>query len=345
LTITINQNQDLTLAPLYKLPVFIDIYAEGKKDRKQIWIEDAKNTFTFTVDKQPDLVNFDAERQLLAKIDFAKTKQELVFQYKNAPLWGDRDEAMSFFSEHANDSDIQSLLMEIAINDPWKNIRSQGIAILATLAKEKESELKPLLVRIYHEDKNTRVRALALKTLALQYKGDDLNALYEQALNEQSYAIVSEGFDAIASLNPSLAMKKATALENEASKDLMYSIMDLYAKQGTDENHSYFIKIKKQFSGFELMSFGNLYGKFLKRCTKSETVIDGAKVLTKLASSDNKYVKYAAQKVIKDNLMNVWQGKEDKLNGQIDKLKKENQDVTTLNAELKVVKETKKQIK
>jgi hypothetical protein len=120
--------------------------------------------------------------------------------------------------------------------------------------------------------------------------------------------------------------------------------MDLYAKQGTDENHSYFIKIKKQFSGFELMSFGNLYGKFLKRCTKPETVIEGAKVLTKLASSDNKYVKYAAQKVIKDNLMNVWQGKEEKLNGQIEKLKKENQDVTTLNAELKVVKETKKQI-
>jgi hypothetical protein len=59
-------------------------------------------------------------------------------------------------------------------------------------------------------------------------------------------------------------MKKATALENEASKDLMYSIMDLYAKQGTDENHSYFIKIKKQFSGFELMSYGNLYGKFLE---------------------------------------------------------------------------------
>ena len=344
LTITINQNQDLTLAPLYKLPVFIDIYAEGKKDRKQIWIEDAKNTFTFTVGKQPDLVNFDAERQLLAKIDFTKSKQELVFQYTHAPLWGDRDEAMAFFSENVNDLDIQSLLMEIAINDPWKNIRGQAITILATLAKEKDADLKPLLVRMYHEDKTTKGRALALKTLALHYKGDDLNALYEQALNEQSYAIVSEGFDAIASLNPLLAMKKAVVLENETSKDLMYSIMDLYAKNGSDANHEYFKKIKKHFSGFELMSFGNLYGKFLKRCTKPETVIEGAKVLTKLAASDNKYVKYAAQKVIKDNLINVWQGKEDKLNSQIEKLKKENQDATDLNTELKMVQETKKQI-
>ena len=344
LTVTVNQNQDLTVAPLYKLPVFIDVYADGKKERTQIWIEEAKNTYTFTLDKQPDLVNFDAERQLLAKIDFSKTKQELVFQYKNAPLWGDRDEAMAFFNEHANDTEIQSLLMEIAMNDPWKNIRTQAITILGTLAKEKEAELKPLLVRIYHDDKNTRVRALALKTLALQYKGEDLNAIYEQALNEQSYAIVSEGFDAIANLNPTLAMKKAMALENEPSKEIMYSIMDLYAKNGSDANHEYFKKAKKNFSGFELMSFGNLYGKFLKRCTKPETVIEGARVLTKLASSDNKYVKYAAQKVIKDNLINVWQGKEDKLNGQIEKLKKENQDVSSLTIDLKTIQETKKQI-
>jgi hypothetical protein len=105
-----------------------------------------------------------------------------------------------------------------------------------------------------------------------------------------------------------------------------------------------FKKAKKNFSGFELMRFGNLYGKFLKRCTKPETVIEGARVLTKLASSDNKYVKYAAQKVVKDNLINVWQGKEDKLNGQIEKLKKENQDVSALTIDLKTIQETKKQI-
>ena len=35
----------------------------------------------------------------------------------------------------------------------------------------------------------------------------------------------------------------------------------------------------------------------------------------------DKYVKYAAQKVMKDNLINVCQSKEDKLNGQIEKHK------------------------
>ena len=56
LKIEITQQQDFKVAPLYKLPVYIDIYAGGKKERKRIWIEDVKNTFTFDIASNPDLV-------------------------------------------------------------------------------------------------------------------------------------------------------------------------------------------------------------------------------------------------------------------------------------------------
>ena len=75
--------------------------------------------------------------------------------------------------------------------------------------------------------------------------------------------------------------------------------------------------MKKYFNGFELLAYGNIYGKFLKRCVKPETAIDGAKELAKVGASDSKYVKFAAQKVMKDNLVNVWQDKEDKLKAKI----------------------------
>jgi hypothetical protein len=66
--------------------------------------------------------------------------------------------------------------------------------------------------------------------------------------------------------------------------------------------------------------------------------------LAKIGASDSKYVKFAAQKVMKDNLVNVWQDKEDKLKAKIEKAKKENQDVTTMTADLKIISDTKKQI-
>lgn len=344
LKVEITQTQDFKTTPLYKLPIYIDVYSGGKKDRQRIWIDDVKNTYTLDVASNPDLVNIDAERQLLAKMNYEKTKEEYVFQYKNAPLWGDRDEALDYFRDHMSDKDIVELVKNIAQNDPWRKFRSDAVSMLSGIAKDKETELKPLLLTVANKDANTKVRAAAIKALATNYKGEDLNALYESALNEQSYAIVSEGFDAIAKSNTELAMKKAKTLENENSKEIMFSIMDLYAKNGTDDNHDYFKKIKKNFSGFELMGYGNMYGKFLKRSTKPETAIDGAQEIAKIGKSDNKYVKYAAQKVMKDNLLNVWQDKEDKLIAKIERSKKENQDITVMTTELKTVSDTKKQI-
>jgi len=136
------------------------------------------------------------------------------------------------------------------------------------------------------------------------------------------------------------------ALENEPSKEIIYSIADLYSKYGTDDNHTYFKKVKKYFNGFELMAYGNIYGKFLKRCIKPETAIEGAKELAKMGQSDSKYVKYAAQKVMKDNLVNVWQDKEDKLKAKIEKAKTDATigDVAKMTEELKTISDTKKEI-
>ncbi|MDF2449902.1 MAG: aminopeptidase 1-like [Bacteroidota bacterium] len=344
LSLEIVQQHDFNTTPLYKLPVFIDVYAGGQKTRHKIWIDDVKNSYTFSVTSAPDLVNFDAERQLLAKTVFEKSKAEYIFQYKNARLWGDRKEALDYFISHADDGEIMLLLQSIAQNDPWKKFRSDAISAISDKAKGKESELKPLLISISEKDPNTKVRAAAIKALSANFKGSDLDALYEKALNEQSYAIVSEGFDAIAKNNPEMGMKKALTLENEMSKEIIYSIADLYAKHGTDDNHAYFKKVKKQFNGFELMAYGNLYGKFLKRCTKPETAIEGAQELAKMGASDSKYVKYAAQKVMKDNLLNVWQEKEDKLKSKLNAQTTSADEKAKLTEELKTVSDTKAQI-
>lgn len=342
--VEITQKQDFKTTPLYKLPIDIDVYVGGKKERTRVWIDDVKNTIYLDAASNPDLVNIDAERQLLAKITYPKTKAEYLFQYKNAPLWGDRNDALEYFKQNATDADVYAMLKIIAKQDAWFKFRGKAIAILSEVAKDKEAELKPLFLEVSKTDANTKVRAGAINALAKNYKGDDLNALYESALNEQSYAIASEGFDAIAKVNPELAMKKAKALENEPSKEIIYSIMDLYSQNGTDENHEFFKKAKKQFSGYELMGYGNLYGRYLKRVTKPETALDGARELTKMADTDNKYVKYTAMKVLKDNLISVWQAKEDKLNAAVAKATKDNQDATALNTELKTVSETRKQL-
>lgn len=339
LTLTINQTQDLKNTPLYILPIDVDIYANGNKVRKRIWVREVNNTFTFNVDANPQLVNVDAERQLLADINYDKTTEEYIYQYNNAKLWGDRKEAISYFEKHSNEPAVFELLKTIANKDSWKEFRKDAINILGTSSQDKMAEVKPLLISIYKNDVNTTVRAEALRNLSKNFNDAELNTLYESALNEQSYAIVCEGLAALAITNPVLAMQKANSLESEKNKNLIYSIADLYSAKAGDEKLAYFKSIKSNFSGYDLMGYNNIYGKFLKRTNNPEIALDGAKDLISISKTDNKYIKYSALKSLKDNLVKTWQEKEVTLNDSI--TKSSGDTVNQLTNELKTVTETK----
>ena len=138
--------------------------------------------------------------------------------------------------------------------------------------------------------------------------------------------------------------EKAKTLENETGKKLIYAIADLYSNNGSDENAPFFAKAKTQFNGFELLGFGSIYGKFLKRCTKPETAIAGANDLAAMAKSGGKYVQYGAKRVLKSSLVENWESKESKLKTDIETAKKENKDVTAMSAELKTVIKTEIQL-
>ncbi len=341
LKLNIKQTQDFTEAPLYKLPVYIDIYAGGKKERQRIWIDEASQTFTFNVSSKPELVNFDGERQLLATVRYEKTKEEYIFQYKNAGLWNDRDEALEYFKKHLGEKVLYELVKQIAQNDKWRNMRTDAIYVLSEEAKGSEDDLKILFMTIANNDANSKVRASAIEALAAHFKGADLDALYEKALNEQSYAIIGEALAAVAKTNTVIAMQKAKGLENDGGKKILLAIADIYASNGTDENLEFFNKAKSKFSGFELLGYGSLYGKFLKRCTKPETALAGADELSKMAKSDNKFVKYTALKIFKNSLIDEWEERENKLKSNLEAKQKANADIASLISEIKIAGNTK----
>lgn len=46
-SVTIRQNQDLSKTPLYRIPMAIDIYVNGKIERKDIVLDKQKQSFIF----------------------------------------------------------------------------------------------------------------------------------------------------------------------------------------------------------------------------------------------------------------------------------------------------------
>ena len=324
--IKVEQKQDFEENPLYKMPVYVDLYfgngATKTVRREKITVTKVSEEFTFASDSKPMLINFDGEKQLLCTKTENKTLDEYVYQYRNTSKWVDKFEATEAFKGNVSNPNVYECV-KFALGDTWNGHRAKAIELMDEVADTKAAELKPLMINLAKTDDKTKVRAAAIDFLAKHYKGDaDVKAIYTQALTEKSYLIMGSGLSALAKENPAAAMQKAKELENENSDNIRFIIMDLYTNYGDDSNNDFFVKQKGNFTGFESMGFINNYDQFLKRCTKDETVLSGATLIKTYTEKDkNTYVKYTAQKALKD-LVKMYQNKEDDLQTKIDELKK-----------------------
>ncbi len=309
LDLTIEQRQDLKLAPLYLLPIDIDIYMNGKVERQHIVLDAQKNEFNFKVAAEPQLLNFDAERQLLCDLEYTKTKDEYVFQYNNAPLFGDRWEALHKLENDISNQQVFDLFLKAAKNDRYYAVRNYAISKLEKASNNYSVEVKSALMDIYKTDTKTLTRAKALSALNEKFENDkDISALNEMALNEQSYAIIGEALEALTKSNVSLAMQKAKTLENESGKNVIFPIANLYAENGSDEQMAFFHNNLKKLNGFELMGYLSSYVKTAKRCKQNQSILNFAADIENIGKGDNKFMKFSTQKAMKD-ITGYWESK------------------------------------
>lgn len=344
LELTVEQTQNFKKFPLYRLPIQIDVYVNGKAERTSILVTEAKQTFTVKTSGTPQLVNFDGERQLLCDLDYEKTQEEYIFQYKNAPLFEDRYEALKKLEPKLSDANVYAVFKWAAENDNYFVIRNFSIGRLTDAQADKLPEVKTTLLSIYANDKTTRTRAKALNVLNKKFAADaDVKALNLKALNEQSYAICGEALEAIAKNDPKSGMEKAKAFETEGGKDVLFPIAEIYSNHGGDEQIYFFQKNLKNFNGFELMGFLNMYAKTAKRCTSPLPVTVAVTDLATIGKGANRFTKFSAAKGIRD-ILTVWETKEKTLKTQLETAKKENKDVSTIEKELKMTTDTKEVI-
>jgi aminopeptidase N len=331
----VEQKQDLKAAPLYLLPLAVDFYVDGKVERKQIVVDAQKNNYSFKVSSLPQLINFDAERQLLCDLSYVKSKETYVFQYNHAPLFGDRWEALHALESNLAEPEVMALFMEAAKKDPFYAVRNYAITQLGNVPASALLQVKMTLMDIYVTDAKTLTRAKALSVLNEKFEKDgEVNALNEKGLNEQSFAIIGEALEALAKTNTVLAMQKAAELEKEAGKEIIYPIANLYAANGNDAQMSFFHQSLNKLNGFELMSFMMDYHKLAKRCEGIAPVLTFAGDIENIGKGATKFMKFAAQKVMKD-LISFWDAKLVEVGVAIDTDKKAGKNVAV--AEQKLV--------
>ncbi len=223
----------------FKLPVKVDVWNAGKKTSYQVWVTDTTSAFYFPSATQPQLVNFDADKVLLAVKTENKSLDEYVFQYKNAGNYLDRKEAVDFAAKKLSDPKGQQLVLD-ALKDKYAGIRSLAISRLDMRKEATANAASAELEKIARNDPKRMVRAAAIGKLG-DTKKESYKDLYMKSLTDSSYSVAGHALNALAKIDTAAAFAQAKKLAAGKTKgELAGAITGIFIKYG-DESAAAFI--------------------------------------------------------------------------------------------------------
>ena len=285
--IDIEQIQDLSTTPLYRLPFAIDIYVNGEVQRHLVDMTKKKQQFIFSVSEKPINIIVDADHMLLAEIFDNKSDENWEEQMK-APLYMDSKRALENISNEKSANAIT-----YAINNDFWGIRLLGIRKAKKL-KDK-SELSDLIYSIAKKEKNTRVRSEAIRFLSDLENKNDYENLFESATKEQSLLIAGSGLRSLAKVDS----KKALDIAPDFEKDFKYLVGEIYGNYAGPEKADYFENRLESANGYELYYLTRNYVTFLKNQELS-SLLKGVPTIEKISKEAKSWMIRVTQYHLKD---------------------------------------------
>jgi aminopeptidase N len=268
------------------LPMAIDMYVNGKKQRHTIWMQDKADTLTFKLPSKPDLVNVDGDKILLAQKQDNKSLEEYVFQYLYAPLYLDRYEAIEAAIANQQKKGGQTILLS-ALSDKYDGLRLKAINAINVLENgDLTKKSLPILKAIMQKDENYLVRAAAITKLGEMKIVSHLD-LFKKALQHESYAVQGAALQAIALQDASKALTLAKSYEPGSKGKLKEAIDHVYVTYGNNEQWPYVYSLY----GFP-HSPGNYpftaITNFLSRLENASYVVEGIEAIKSYIVSEKK---------------------------------------------------------
>jgi aminopeptidase N len=293
LTISIIKSQDLDTAPLYHLPISIEIWQNENKETHTLVLDGPGHEFEFYMDSEPEVVIIDQQNNLLADVKYAQSKKELIHQYQVATSALTRFKALEKLLEDSVGHDMVAVFVE-ALEDPFWAIRQLSVNVFEGFPGDQSDQLISKLNEIAKTDPKSLVRADAITTLS-SFSNDELYIpVYLEAMKDSSYAVAGAGLTAYLQLDHHEQDEIVQRFENESNIQLVIPLADYYALNHIPEKYTWYTA-KLSEAGGELMYYLiNYYGQYLVGSAPEEQ-ISGAAYLEDLGVNHSTYyVRFSA---------------------------------------------------
>ncbi|MCW3091871.1 MAG: family metallopeptidase [Ferruginibacter sp.] len=217
---------------IFRLPIAIDIYSGKDKKRYSVWMENKTDTIAFNQSTKPDLVNVDADKVLLWDKTDNKTAENFIHQYKYAPNYLDRKEALDFF----NKKNMEELAL--GLTDKYAGLRRYTINLLSKSKLAADAKIVGCIESIANTEKDKKTKAAALTFLAAT-KDVKYKPLYNKFAGDSSYSVAGAALEGLSALDPAQSYTLAKKYSADAKGTLGGVVDNILIAEGTEADFDF----------------------------------------------------------------------------------------------------------
>jgi aminopeptidase N len=233
--ITVAQTQHTdNLTKLFKMPIVFEVhYTDGSMDSKREWVEKQTTTIALPNNgKQISYVLFDPGSEVIKKVNFKKSHEELKAQALGAKNMIDRyDAIVALRNDSTSATAKRDLLIQLYNKETYQATRSE---IVSQLSSDQSIEARAIIRRAI-KDTTLDVRNAVIN--AYRYIPTDLEADMQVLLKDSSYSMIVTALDKLSESFPQNTQKYLDMTSGVDGKNMKVKIkwLELKAASGDQQ--------------------------------------------------------------------------------------------------------------
>ncbi|MBX2990567.1 MAG: HEAT repeat domain-containing protein [Bacteroidetes bacterium] len=198
LLLTIRQTQTIdSLAGLFRFPLDIECTVSSGKTLTRVWVEKYEQQVSIPLNEKPLMVIPDRGMKVLKELKFEKSKEELIYQLRNAADMADRILAARQLRPYPEDSDVFSALKDAALSDRFWAVRREAAIYLGVMTYP---GVKEAMFHIYNDTKSA-VRNAAIVALDKHASIDAVDFVKQALAADSSYIVQASCLNLLAEID------------------------------------------------------------------------------------------------------------------------------------------------
>jgi len=263
--VSITQQQDLTQFPLFQLPFEISWYVNGKREKREFFLNKGFQEFALENKVPVDQIYFDEDKNLLVKTKINRSTESFKDQFLTSEIGIARYEALdSLVSREANE-ELRSIMNQALVDDFWA-IRESALRVIQGNSDwlEEDGVLENKVFELIEKDPKNSVMAGAIDALG-SFDAIKYQQTFKRLANHPSYLVSGSALMALMVEGVEIEPNFIEQFDSETNFRIVIPVADYYITKPVSGKGNWFNSKLEALNGEGLYFYLGYYAEYFSR--------------------------------------------------------------------------------